>query len=47
MIHACSDLEANTRAQVERTKSSPFILRDLKVHGPIYQVEDGRLREVI
>jgi len=46
-FHAFSDLEANVRAQVEKIKDSPFILPDVEVHGLIYQVEDGLLRQVV
>lgn len=45
-FHSFSDLEANVRAQVEKIKNSPFILPDVEVHGLIYQVEDGLLRQV-
>ena len=43
---AFSDLEANLRAQVERIRSHPWI-RDVPVHGLIYEVETGALREVV
>jgi carbonic anhydrase len=46
-FHSFSDLEANVRAQVEKIKNSPFILPDVEVHGLIYQVEDGLLRQVV
>ena len=45
-FHSFSDLEANVAAQVEKIKSSPFILHSVDVRGLIFQVEDGRLREV-
>ena len=40
-----SDLEANLREQVERIRAHPWI-RDVPVHGLVYEVETGRLREV-
>ena len=46
-FHSFSNLEANVRAQVEKIKDNPFILPDVEVHGLIYQVEDGRLRQVV
>jgi carbonic anhydrase len=42
-----SDLEENVRHSVARIKASPFIPRKDSVRGFIYQVEDGRLREVL
>ena len=40
------DLEANLRAQVARIRAHPWI-KDVPVHGVIYEVETGRLREVV
>jgi len=45
-FHSFSDLEANVAAQVQKIRSSPFILHDVEVHGLVFQVEDGLLREV-
>ncbi len=39
------DLEENLRAQVKRIRNHPWIA-DVPVHGLIYEVETGRLREV-
>ena len=44
-FHAFSDLEASLRAQVERIRSHPW-LRDMAVHGVVYEVETGRVREI-
>jgi carbonic anhydrase len=41
------DVDANVRAQVEKIAASPFISERVNVHGLVYQVEDGRLREVV
>jgi carbonic anhydrase len=41
-----SDLEANLREQVERIRNHPW-LRRVPVHGLIFEVETGRLREVV
>lgn len=42
---AFTDLEANLRAQVERIRFHPW-MRDVAVHGLIYEVETGRLRGI-
>jgi carbonic anhydrase len=44
-FHAFDDLDANLRAQVERIREHPWI-KDVPVHGLIYEVETGRLRPV-
>lgn len=46
-FHAFEDLEANVQAQVQKIKDSPLVPDDISVHGLIFQVEDGRLREVV
>ncbi len=45
-FHAFTDLEENLRAQLRRIRESPFLPRDVKLHGFIYDVRSGRLREV-
>jgi carbonic anhydrase len=45
-LGAFDDLEANLRAQVARIRTHPWI-RDVPVHGLVYEVETGRLREVL
>lgn len=42
---AFGDLEANLRAQVERIRRHPWV-RDVPIHGLVYEVETGRLRRV-
>jgi carbonic anhydrase len=44
-LRSFSDLEVNLRAQVERIRSHPWTM-DVPVHGLIYEVETGRLREL-
>ncbi len=44
-LGAFEDLEANLRAQVSRIRSHPWI-KDGPVHGLVYEVETGRLRDV-
>lgn len=43
---AFADLEANVRAQVDRLRAHPWLKRVL-VHGLIFDVETGALREVV
>ena len=45
-FHAFPDLESNLREQVSRIRAHPWI-KDVPVHGLIYEVETGRLREVV
>jgi len=42
-----SDPEADVRQSIARIKASPFIPRKDSVRGFIYDVETGRLREVV
>ncbi len=44
-LGAFGELENNLRAQVQRIRSHPWT-KDVPVHGLIYEVETGRLREV-
>ena len=44
-FHAFPDLESNLREQVSRIRAHPWI-KDVPVHGLVYEVETGRLREV-
>jgi carbonic anhydrase len=44
-LGAFDDLEANLRVQVDRIRSHPWI-RDVPVHGLVYDVESGRLRGI-
>ncbi len=39
------DLEANLRDQVDRIRAHPWV-KDVPVHGVVYEVETGRLRPV-
>ena len=45
-FHAFTDLEATVREQVRRIHAHPWT-KDVPVHGLIYEVETGRLREVV
>jgi carbonic anhydrase len=44
---AFDDLEADVRQSIKRIESSPFIPHKDSIRGFIYEVETGRLREVI
>ena len=41
------DPEENTRAQIEKVRAHPWIAEDVAVRGFIFDVDTGRLREVI
>ena len=43
---AFGDLEVNLRAHVARLRAHPWI-KQVPIHGLIYEVETGRLREVV
>jgi carbonic anhydrase len=44
---AFTDLDADVRQSIARIKASPFIPRTDAVRGFVYEVETGRLREVV
>jgi carbonic anhydrase len=44
---AFTDLETDVRQSIARLKASPFIPRTDQVRGFIYEVETGKLREVV
>jgi carbonic anhydrase len=46
-IHSFEDLEQNLRDSVERLRESPFVPHTDKVRGFVYEVETGRLRQVV
>jgi carbonic anhydrase len=45
--HGFGDIEENVRASLERIRSSPFVRRTNRLRGFVYEVETGRMREVI
>ncbi len=45
-FHAFADLEENLRAQLRRIRGNPWLPRDIDLHGFVYDVRSGRLREV-
>jgi carbonic anhydrase len=46
-IHTFVNLEENVRKQVEKVRSHPWIPGHLVVRGFVYEMETGRLREVV
>jgi carbonic anhydrase len=44
---AFSDLDADVRQSIARIKASPFIPLKDSIRGFVYEVESGRLREVV
>ena len=46
-VEAFSDLEADVRQSIARIKASPFIPRKDSIRGFVYEIETGRLREVV
>ena len=46
-VEAFPDLDGDVRQSIARIKASPFIPRKDSVRGFIYEVETGRLREVV
>jgi carbonic anhydrase len=46
-VESFTDLETDIRQSIGRIKASPFIPRTDSVRGFIYEVESGRLREVV
>ena len=45
-LFSFKDPEENTRAQIEKVRSHPWIAKDIPVRGFIYDVDTGRLREI-
>ena len=46
-FYAFSNLEDNVREQVRKIKQYPLIPKDIRVSGFIYEVETGKLRNVV
>jgi len=45
-FHAFTDLDSNVSAQVKRVREHPFLPKNIQVHGYIYDVKKGSLREI-
>jgi carbonic anhydrase len=46
-LEAFADVDADVRQSIARVKASPFVPNTDRVRGFVYEVETGRLREVI
>jgi carbonic anhydrase len=46
-LEAFSDVDADVRQSIARLKASPFVPNTEHVRGFVYEVETGRLREVV
>lgn len=46
-FHAFAELDSHIQAQVSAIEASPLLPKPLEVHGFVYQVEDGVLRQVV
>jgi carbonic anhydrase len=44
-FHAFTELETNLRQQLDRIRNHPWI-KDVPIHGLIYEIESGRLRPI-
>jgi carbonic anhydrase len=45
-FHSFSDVEKSVKKQLQTIRSNPFLPRDIDVHGFIYDVRSGKLREI-
>jgi carbonic anhydrase len=45
-FHSFGDLEENVRNQIKKIYSTPFLSNIISVHGFIYDIKTGKLREV-
>jgi carbonic anhydrase len=45
-FYSFTDVEENTREQIQKARSHPWISEDVPVRGFIYDVDTGRLSEV-
>jgi carbonic anhydrase len=45
-FYSFTDVEANTREQIQKARSHPWISREVPVRGFVYDVATGRLSEV-
>jgi len=45
-FYSFTDAEENTREQIEKVRSHPWISQDVPVRGFVFDVETGRLSEV-
>jgi carbonic anhydrase len=46
-FYSFTDVEMNTREQVQKARSHPWIPKDIPVRGFVFDVKTGRLSEVL
>lgn len=46
-FHTFEDIQVNLKNQIEKIKSSPFLSKDIIIHGLIYDVKTGKLQKII
>ena len=46
-LHTFTDIEENVRKQVEKVRSHPWIPDGMAVRGFVYDMETGKLREIV
>jgi len=46
-FYAFANVEKNVKHQLQKLKSHPWIMKEVKVRGFVYDVESGRLKEVV
>ena len=44
-FHSFTDIDHNVSSQVKRIREHPFLPKDIEVHGYVYDVKKGALRE--
>ncbi|MGO9959781.1 MAG: hypothetical protein ACLP50_28035 [Solirubrobacteraceae bacterium] len=45
-LYSFTDVEENTREQIQKAKSHPWMSQEVPVRGFVYDVDTGRLSEV-
>jgi carbonic anhydrase len=45
-FHSFSDIEKSVKKQLQTIRNNPFLPRDIDVHGFVYDVRTGSLREI-
>ncbi|MCL6507254.1 MAG: hypothetical protein K6T59_09525, partial [Bryobacteraceae bacterium] len=46
-FHTFTDLDEHVRQQIQKIRAHPWIPHSIPVRGFVYDVRDGRLREVV
>ena len=46
-FYAFDELSDNVKQQVKRIRTTPFIPRDIPIHGFVYHVENGKLEKIV